>query len=116
MNRIRFMSDEPSQQARMELIVPENQSAGTYANGFGTWFNQTDFTIDYFVHLPASEQTDEAGETYLHAPVQVVSRIKLPPTLIFRLMQQLESAYTDYESMFGPVTPLGDDPTLIPPS
>jgi hypothetical protein len=102
---------------RMELIVPEDQSAGTYANGFGTWFNQTDFTIDYFVHLPANEQIDEeTGSTYLHAPVQVVARIKLPPTLIFRLMQQLESTYTEYERMFGAVTPLGDSPDLTPPS
>ena len=110
------MADQPPPQARLELIVPENQSAGTYANGFGTWFNQTDFTLDFFVHLPADEQEDESGDKYVHAPVQVVARIKLPPTLIFRLMQQLETTYTEYERMFGTVTPLGDDPPLMPPS
>jgi len=111
------MADEPTPQARMEVIVPENQSVGTYANGFGTWFNQTDFTIDFFIHLPGDERVDqETGDHYLNAPVQVVARIKLPPTLIFRLMQQLEGAYTEYEKTFGTVTPLGDDPNLTPPS
>lgn len=111
------MSDELTPQPRLEVVVPESQSAGTYANGFATWSNQTDFTIDYFVHLPTNEQVDEeTGDTYLRVPVQVVARIKLPPTLIFRLMQQLESAYTEYERVFGPVTPLGDDPSLAPPS
>ena len=110
------MTDQPTLPPRMEVIVPMDQSAGTYANGFGTWFNQTDFTIDYFVHLPADQRLDEeTGGSYLHAPVQVVSRIKLPPTLIFRLMQQLESSYTEYERMFGTVTPLGET-DLTPPS
>jgi len=47
---------------------------------------------------------------FVHAPVQVVSRVKLAPPLMFRLIQQLNSSYTQYEQQFGPVTPLGDMP------
>lgn len=98
----------------LEVIVPEALSAGVYANGFGSWFNQTDFTLDFFVHLPATPQQDESGNRYLHAPVQVVSRVKIPPPIIFRLIQQLNASMTEYEQMFGEITSLGDP--IPPPS
>lgn len=96
----------------LRVIVPEGQSAGTYANGFGTWFNQTDFTLDCLVHLPQQPETDEAGNTFVVQPAQVVARVKFPPALIFRLMQNLNQAMTMYETQFGPISPLGDP---IPP-
>ena len=94
----------------VEVIVPDEMNAGVYANGFGTWFNQTDFTLDGFVHLPGEQRTDEAGNPLLHQPVQVVARMKFPPALIFRLIQQLNDAMTDYEAMFGEIQPLGEPP------
>lgn len=100
---------------RYEVVVPDDVSAGIYANGFASWFNQTDFTIDFFVHLPAEPREDPDGNAYMHAPVQVVSRVKLPPSMLFRLMQNLESSMTQYEGMFGPITHLGDDAPLLPP-
>jgi hypothetical protein len=102
------------QAVNLEVTVPEALSAGVYANGFGTWFNQTDFTLDGFVHLPADQRTDEHGAGYIHQPVQVVVRVKFPPSLIFSLIQNLEQAMTNYEAQFGAITSLG--PTVPPPT
>jgi len=100
---------------RYEAIVPDEVSAGAYSNGFSSWFNQTDFTIDFAVHLPAELRVDEDGHPYMHVPIQVVSRVKIPPSMIFRLIQNLESSMTQYEGMFGPITHLGDEAPLVPP-
>jgi Protein of unknown function (DUF3467) len=110
-------AEQPPLQPRIELIVPEDQSAGVYSNGFGTWFNQTDFTIDFFVHLPAQQKEDESGP-FIHTPVQVVSRVKVPTALLWRLIQQLNTSYTQYEAQFGPVVPVGDVPPQpdVPPA
>lgn len=97
---------------RFQVIVPEAQSAGVYANGFGTWFNQTDFTLDCLVNLPQQPGTDEDGQSFMVQPAQVVARVKFPPGLIFRLMQNLNQAMTAYENQFGAITPLGEP---IPP-
>lgn len=96
----------------MEVIVPEAQSAGVYANGFATWFNQTDFTLDCVVHLPAQTSVGEDGHPIVVQPLQVVARVKFPPALIFRLIQNLNDAMTAYENQFGTIVPLGDP---IPP-
>lgn len=100
--------------AHLDVLVPESQSAGVYANGFGTWFNQTDFTLDCFVHLPSQPRTDDHGTMVLVQPVQVVARVKFPPALIFRLMQNLNQAMTAYEEQFGAIVPLGEP--LPPPT
>jgi hypothetical protein len=109
------MSEAHEQQGfptRLAVLVPEDQSAGVYANGFATWFNQTDFTLDCFVHLPAEPRSEEGGATVLVQPVQVVSRVKFPPALIFRLIQNLNEAMTAFETQFGPIVALGEP---IPP-
>ena len=108
---------EPEIPLQFEVNVPEDQSAGTYSNGFATWFNQTDLTIDFFIHLPMEPRTDDEGNPFMHVPVEVVSRVKIPPTLVFRLIEQLNSSYTAYEEQFGAVTPLGEMPGQpdIPP-
>jgi len=109
------VSDTPSGPVvNVEVIVPESMSAGVYANGFGCWFNQTDFTLDFFVHLPGDQSVNEEGQAVLRQPVQVVSRVKLPPSMLFRLMQNLEQSMTQYEQQFGEIVPLG--PPIPPPT
>jgi hypothetical protein len=94
--------------------VPDELSAGVYSNGHISWFNMTDFTIDFAVHLPA-ESRESGDGPYMYVPVLVVSRVKIPPSLVFRLIQNLESSMTQYEEMFGPITHLGDETPLVPP-
>ncbi len=102
----------PSLPVQAEVTVPEALSAGAYANAFGTWFSQTDFTIDFLVQQPGEPRTDADGNPHLFQPLQVVSRVKFSPALIFRLIQNLNQAMTNYESQFGAIAPLGEP---IPP-
>jgi hypothetical protein len=88
----------------VEVIVPETMSAGVYANGFTCWYNRTDFTVDFLIYLPA----DDDGHSVVRQPVQVVSRVKFPPALIFRLMQTLNDSMNNYEQQFGPIEHLGE--------
>jgi hypothetical protein len=97
----------------VEVVVPEALSAGVYANGYTCWYNRTDFTIDFVVHLPTDQGVDAEGQPFLRQPVQVVSRVKFPPSMIFRLMQTLNDSMTNYEQQFGAIVHLGDP--IAPP-
>lgn len=92
----------------VEVIVPEAMSVGAYANGFTCWYNRTDFTLDFLVYLPTDQGVDDAGRPVMRQPAQVVSRVKFPPAMIFRLMQILNDSMSNYEQQFGPITHLGE--------
>jgi hypothetical protein len=100
--------DDTPSLPQVEVIVPDPMSAGVYANGFTCWYNRTDFTLDFLVYLPADPDTDTDGRPVTRQPVQVVSRVKFPPALIFRLMQTLNDSMNNYEHQFGPIKHLGD--------
>jgi len=92
----------------VEVVVPDAHSAGVYANGFSCWYNRTDFTIDFVVHLPTEDSVDPRGLPVVRQPMQVVARVKFPPSMIFRLMQTLNDSMSNYEQQFGPIAHLGD--------
>jgi len=102
------MTEPTLPQTDVEVIVPEAMSAGVYANGFTCWYNRTDFTLDFLVYLPADRGVDDDGRPVLRQPVQVVSRVKIPPALIFRLMQTLNDSMSNYELQFGSISHLGE--------
>lgn len=102
------MNDATPPEVNVEVIVPEAMNAGVYANGFTCWYNRTDFTIDFVVHLPTDPGTDASGKPVLRQPVQVVSRVKFPPSMVFRLMQTLNDSMSNYEQQFGSIVHLGE--------
>ncbi|WP_028476353.1 DUF3467 domain-containing protein [Nocardia sp. CNY236] len=102
------MSEPALPPPTVEVIVPEALSAGAYANGFTCWYNRTDFTLDFLVYLPGDPGVNDAGQPVVHQPTQVVSRVKFPPALIFRLMQILNDSMSNYEHQFGPIVHLGE--------
>jgi len=102
------MSDATPPPVNVEVIVPESMSTGVYANGFTCWYNRTDFSVDFVVHLPTDPGFDEDGKPIVRQPVQVVARVKFPPAMIFRLMQTLNDTMNNYERQFGPINHLGD--------
>ncbi|MFG1793051.1 DUF3467 domain-containing protein [Nocardia sp. NPDC049149] len=102
------MSDATPSPVNVEVIVPEAMSAGVYANGFTCWYNRTDFTIDFVIYLPTDPGVDEGGNPVVRQPVQVVSRVKFPTAMIFRLMQTLNDSMSNYEKQFGAIVHLGE--------
>ena len=45
----------------------------------------------------------EDPEAALQVPVRVVSRVRIPVTLLFEVLKALNTNMTGYESTFGPI-------------
>lgn len=106
---IRSMPDQPP----VEVIVPESLSAGVYANGVGVWSTQHDFTLDFAVNLPP-QPAEQEGEQPRNV-VQVVARVKIPPAMVFNLLQVLNQQLFAYEQQNGPISSAAGPPLFPPP-
>jgi hypothetical protein len=105
----RVSAPEP-QPHQVEIVCPEAMTVGVYANGLSSWFTKHDFTLDFLVNLPAQASIDEEGNAQVRQPFQVVSRVKIPPAILFHLMQNLNQSLTQYEQQFGPIPADGITP------
>jgi hypothetical protein len=100
----------PGQPTQLEIFCPDDLAAGVYANGLSSWFTRHDFTLDFLVNLPTQPGQDEFGNPTVRQPLRVVSRVKIPPAILFHLMQNLNQSLTQYEAQFGPIPPDGPLP------
>lgn len=87
---------EPS--AEFELRVPPDVEAGVYSNFLGVWHTAYEFTLDFAVTEPV-----EPTEGGVKIPCRVVSRIKVPVTLIFEVLKALNANMTQYENTYGDI-------------
>ncbi len=94
------MDDEAPE---LRINVPADQVAGHYANLVGVWHTQHDFAIDFCVIQPF------AGGENGTMSAQVVSRVRLPPTIVFDLLRSLNENLADFESAFGEIKQPGED-------
>ncbi len=85
----------------VRLHVPPDLVAGTYANFAAVWHSPHEFTLDFGVS--DMETTDPDGAPFL--PVNVVARIKVPPSLIFEIARTIADNLDRYEQRFGPIRP-----------
>ena len=92
--------------------LPPELEGGTYANFLGVWHTGYEFTLDFAVTQPPVIPEDEAEP--ITVPCRVVTRVKIPPTLIFDIMRALNENMTTYENTFGeiqrPEAPQEDEP------
>jgi hypothetical protein len=96
------MSD-PEQQ-HVAITIPENVRPGEYSDVVIVWHNQFGFTLDFLTQVsPEPVPVGEGGEQAL--PMQVVSRVRIPPAVIFPLLQALNENLTTYEARFGRIEP-----------
>jgi hypothetical protein len=84
----------PNLPGPVEVVVPEALAAGVYANGVGMWSTETEFTLDFLVNLPMSAPDSQPQ-------VQVVARVKVPPAMVFKLLQGLANAQDLDEKQWG---------------
>ena len=82
--------------AEFELRVPPEVEAGVYSNLLAVWHTAYEFTLDFAVTEPG--QPSEAG---VKVPCRVVSRVKIPVTLIFEVLKALNANMTQYEGTYG---------------
>ncbi|MFP5308061.1 MAG: DUF3467 domain-containing protein [Actinomycetes bacterium] len=98
------MSDQPSadqprpQQRSVNIVVPDEVKHGEYANFLVVSHSPHEFTLDFCQLLPG----DEGDVT-----AEVVSRMRIAPTMVGRVMQALNTNMTAYEERFGPVKVVG---------
>jgi hypothetical protein len=91
--------------ARFRVAVPPELEAGAYANVLLAWNTAYEFTLDFaIVQQPkASDEVDAADEVRC----RVVSRIRIPVTLVFDVIRALNEQMTRYEQRFGEIRPPG---------
>jgi Protein of unknown function (DUF3467) len=86
-----------------QIRTPEGKSAGVFANGMGVWFTATEFTLDFLISLPTEVAAGPDGASLVVAPQEVVSRVKIPPPLVFHIMRNMNAALDQYESQHGKI-------------
>lgn len=76
------------------IHVPEEEAMGHYANFVGVWHTPHEFAIDFCVVQPFLPDGPSA---------KVVSRVRIPPTIVFDLLRTLNQNLTEYERAFGEI-------------
>src|SRR5438874_7953110 len=85
---------ETPDQQELQVSIPDNVAAGVYSNMALVWHTPYEFTLDF----AAMEPTDSN-----RVPCRVVSRVRIPPTVIFDLMRALNENMSKYEARFGEI-------------
>jgi hypothetical protein len=89
--------DEPNA-AQINMNLPPEQEAGTYANFAGVWHGADGFVLDFAVvtHPPVPTDT---GVTAINA--RVVSRVRIPTSQAWELMRALNEQLGQWEVEHG---------------
>jgi hypothetical protein len=91
----------PDRPIELKIDVPPKLEGGTYANVLNVWHTAYEFTLDFGVMQQVGEPED--ADAALQVPVRVVSRVRIPVTLLFQVLKALNTNMTGYESTFGPI-------------
>ena len=88
---------EPNQ-TRINMNLPPEQEAGSYANFAGVWHGADGFVLDFaVVTQPAAANAD--GATDINA--RVVSRVRIPTSQAWELMRALNEQLSQWETEYG---------------
>lgn len=82
--------------------VPDDLTGGVYSNVVAVWHTPYEFTLDFAVMLPAQQVPGSDGNSQV-TPCRVVSRVKIPPAVVFELMRALSVNENLYEQRIGPI-------------
>lgn len=87
------------QQPRVSIKVDDDRKFGDYANFLVVSHSAHEFTLDFCQIMPGGEAGSVAAE--------VVSRVKIAPTMVGKVIRALNTNMTGYEDKFGMVTEIG---------
>ncbi len=87
----------PNQQVK--VVLPDELRHGEYANFLVVSHSPHEFTLDFCQLLPSGEQGKVTAD--------VVSRVRIPPTMVGRVLNALNTNLANYEERFGQVKALG---------
>lgn len=98
-------ADEPVQ---FGLTMPEDLQGGVYANMANVWHTAHEFTIDFFAQaLPGSVDDGAGGQV---VPFVGVSRVRVPPSVIFELARAISINVDAWEQSTGRQVPSSEGP------
>lgn len=104
---IRPVSDERAGEGRavhFRVDVPAEEKGGSYANFLAVWHTGHEFTLDFAATQPPEvEEEDDPGSPVV-VPCHVVSRLKIPVSVIFDVLRALNENMTRYESTYGEIS------------
>lgn len=91
--------EAPAGRQQVQVVVPDDVKHGTYANFLVVSHSPHEFTLDFCQLMPSRETGRLVAE--------VVSRVRIAPTLVGRVLQALNTNMSGYEDKFGPVKVVG---------
>ena len=96
------MSEHEGERPHYRVDIPPELKGGVYANFFTVWHSAYEFTLDFSATQRPELAEDEASVVI---PCQLVSRVRMPVTLIFDLLKVMNQSMTHYEEAFGEIRP-----------
>ena len=101
---------ETERTTHFELNVPPELEGGAYANVLGVWHTVYEFTLDFAAMQPPQVVDENDPNSAAVVPCRVVSRVKVPVTVVFDLIRALNENMTKYEERFGEIHRPGQPP------
>ena len=89
----------PAGNKQVQVIVPDDAKHGEYANFLVVSHSPHEFTLDFCQLQPSGEPGKVNAE--------VVSRVRIAPTMVGRVLNALNTNLSNYEDRFGQVKALG---------
>ena len=93
------LNPQPEGGQSIQISINDTLKHGTYANFLVVSHSAHEFTLDFCQVLPGGD-----SET---VQADVVSRVKVAPTMVGKIIQALNTNMTAYEDKFGMVREVG---------
>jgi Protein of unknown function (DUF3467) len=93
----------PARDINVDVDIPPEVRRGVYANSFNIWFSPYEFAFDWAVADEAEAEDPDDPASPLRMPIMVVARVRLPSSLVFDVLRDLNEAMTRYESIYGEI-------------
>lgn len=90
-------------EVQFRIDVPMEEAGGVYANFLAVWHTQHEFTLDFAGTQPAQPSDPEDDNSPIVVPCHVVSRVRIPVSVVFDVLRALNQNMTQYEDKFGPI-------------
>jgi hypothetical protein len=86
-------------QQQINIKVSDDQKYGVYANFLVVSHSPHEFTLDFCQVMPGGEQKAVQAD--------VVTRVKVAPTMVGKIIRALNTNMTNYEDKYGLVKDVG---------
>lgn len=94
----------PEREIEFQVQVPPEEEGGSYANFLSVWHTFHEFTLDFASTQPPQVDDPEDPNSPVRVPCRVVSRVKIPVSVVFDILRALNENMTQYEAKFGVIS------------